>query len=282
MSEYTVIDVSVYQGDIDWAKVKPNIHGAIIRVGYGNDQADQDDSKALRNIAECERLGIPWGAYMYSYATSSAMLKSEYAHMKRMLKGHKPTFPWYIDLEEKGCAGFAKQAAREWYTLCKTDGVTPGIYTFVSYYNSHLKGIGLADASWWIADFRGIGKPNIGITIDGWQYTSTGRVNGINGNVDMSLFYKNFGQEEKKGMWKQEWVYYNPDGTLKKNAWQKDSKGWCYLDGDGKAVKNKWVKWKGDWYYLKNDYHMAANEYANDSHGKCWLGKDGKWDGKYY
>lgn len=285
MSEYTVIDVSTYQGKVDWAAVKPNIYGAIIRIGYGNDQTDQDDNQAVRNITECERLGIPWGAYLYSYATNSSMLKSEYEHMKRMLKGHKPVFPWYIDLEESSCAGFAKQAAKDWYNLCKADGVKPGIYTFVSYYNSYVKGVGLTDASWWIASFgtnngKPQTKPNIGIAIDGWQYTSVGKVKGISGNVDMSIFYKDF--TGGSGMWKQEWVYYNPDGTLKKNAWQKDSKGWCYLDGDGKAVKNKWVKWKGDWYYLKNDYHMAANEYANDSHGKCWLGKDGKWDGKYY
>lgn len=272
-----IIDVSVHQGTIDWSKVKPNIDGAIIRVGYGNDQKDQDDAQALRNISECERLGIPWGAYFYSYASTLDMVRSEYAHMKRMLKGHTTVFPWYLDLEEKELGGFARQAAQEWCKLCKADGVKPGLYTFVSYYNDHMKGVD-ASASWWIADFRGIGKPNIGITIDGWQYTSTGRVNGINGNVDMSIFYKDF----SAGKWAQEWFYYLPDGTVKKNAWQKDSKGWCYLKPDGTAAHGEWVKWKGDWYYLKDDCHMAANEYAYDSHGKCYLGPDGKWDGKYY
>lgn len=275
MSEYTVIDVSQFQGTIDWPTVKPQIHAAIIRIGIGNDQTDQDDTQAARNISECERLGIPWGAYVYSYASTKGMVQSEFAHMKRMLKGRKPMLPWYLDLEEKDCASFARQAAQEWYDLCKADGVAPGVYASTCYYTDHIKTVP-GDTSLWIADYRGA-KPNIGRAYDGWQYTSKGRVNGIRGNVDLSIWYKSLG-----GKWTQEWHYYNSDGSEKKNAWQKDSQGWCYLDGNGKAVRNRWIKWNGDWYYLKNDYHMAANEYAYDSHGKCWLGKDGKWDGKYY
>lgn len=204
MAEYKVIDVSQHQGQIDWSKVKQNIAGAIIRVGYGNNQTDQDDKWAVYNIKECERLGIPWGAYLYSYAYNLDMVRSEYAHMKRMLQGHNPTYPWYYDLEESKFGGFAKQAAQEWYRLCKADGKYAGIYTFVSYYNSFLRGVGLTDASWWIASFgANTGspqysyKPNIGINYDAWQYTSVGRINGISGNVDLSLFYKDFSKGVK-------------------------------------------------------------------------------------
>ena len=270
-----IIDVSQHNGKIDWSLVKPNIEGAIIRVGLGNDQTDQDDVRAVYNMDECQRLGITWGAYLYSYAQNTSMLKSEYAHMKRMLKGRKPVFPWYLDLEEKDCASFAKQAAQEWHDLCKADGVAPGVYASTCYYTDHIKTVP-GDTSLWIADYRGA-KPNIGRAYDGWQYTSEGRVNGIQGNVDLSVWYKSLGWK-----WRQEWHYYNADGSMKKNEWQKDSKGWCYLKPDGTAAHGEWVKWKGDWYYLKDDCHMATNEYAYDSHGKCWLGPDGKWDGKYY
>lgn len=71
------IDVSFVQGRVDWDKLKGNIDFAIIRCGYGNNQANQDDVQWARNVAECNRLGIPWGTYLYSYATSAADAGSE-------------------------------------------------------------------------------------------------------------------------------------------------------------------------------------------------------------
>lgn len=65
------IDVSQYQGTIDWERVKASgIDFAIIRCGYGMNQTDQDDNQWLRNVSECERLGIPYGVYLYSYANT--------------------------------------------------------------------------------------------------------------------------------------------------------------------------------------------------------------------
>ena len=62
-----IVDVSEHNRNIDWAKVKASgIVGAIIRCGYGQDQTGQDDKKWLRNVSECERLGIPYGVYLYS------------------------------------------------------------------------------------------------------------------------------------------------------------------------------------------------------------------------
>ena len=88
MSKYYVIDVSEHQGVINWDAVKPNIAGAILRCGYGDNYESQDDSQWVRNLAECERLGIPRGVYLYSYATNDAMAKSELQHILRCIKGH--------------------------------------------------------------------------------------------------------------------------------------------------------------------------------------------------
>ena len=63
-----VIDVSSYNGFIQWDNMKNYIEGTIIRIGYGNDIQSQDDAAAIRNMDECERLGIPYGVYLYSYA----------------------------------------------------------------------------------------------------------------------------------------------------------------------------------------------------------------------
>ena len=93
-----IIDVSEHQGVIDWNKVKSNIDGAIIRCGYGDDITSQDDKQYARNLAECERLGIPKGVYLYSYATTETQAKSELAHILRLIKGHTFEMPIFLEM----------------------------------------------------------------------------------------------------------------------------------------------------------------------------------------
>ena len=95
------IDVSFWNGTIDWEKVKADgIDFAIIRCGYGMDYASQDDTQWERNVSECERLGIPYGVYLYSYANATTNASSEADHVLRLLQGHNPTYPVYYDLED--------------------------------------------------------------------------------------------------------------------------------------------------------------------------------------
>ena len=83
--EYKVIDVSVHNGNIDWAKVKKDgVQGAIIRCGYGSDKTSQDDKKFSNNINGAIKNGVPFGIYIYSYAKSTAQAKSEAAHVRRL------------------------------------------------------------------------------------------------------------------------------------------------------------------------------------------------------
>lgn len=81
------IDVSYSQGIINWGKVKGNVDFAIIRCGYGNDTPSQDDKQFLANVKGCEDNGIPWGTYLYSYATNLDEAESEVKHVLRLLKG---------------------------------------------------------------------------------------------------------------------------------------------------------------------------------------------------
>lgn len=108
-----IVDVSEHNGNIDWAKVKASgIVGAIIRCGYGQDQTGQDDKKWLRNVSECERLGIPYGVYLYSYAKTTGAVHGEINHALRLLKGHSPAWPVYFDSEQRGTQGVAKANAK--------------------------------------------------------------------------------------------------------------------------------------------------------------------------
>lgn len=95
-----VIDVSGHDGLIDWDSAKEHIEGVIIRIGYGNDYAYQDDKKAVQNMDECERLGIPYGVYIYSYAMTMQETESEISHTLRMLKGRNPVRGVWFDMED--------------------------------------------------------------------------------------------------------------------------------------------------------------------------------------
>ena len=102
-----VIDVSHHQGKIDWAKVKAaRIDGVIIRVADGTKVMDR---QCDRNIKECERLGIPFGLYIYSRAKTKKQARKEANIILKKAKGHKIQYPLYIDLEQptiiNGCNG---------------------------------------------------------------------------------------------------------------------------------------------------------------------------------
>ena len=104
------IDVSEFQKTIDWQTVKNSgVDYVIIRCGYGDNEVNQDDNKWLRNVQECERLDIPYGVYIYSYAMNTAAAKSEAEHVLRLLQGHEPSYPVYLDMENEGgaCAAAA-------------------------------------------------------------------------------------------------------------------------------------------------------------------------------
>ena len=106
-----IIDVSYHNGVINWEKVKASgCAGAILRCGYGDDIASQDDKQWIRNLAECERLGIPVGVYLYSYATCDRQAQSELDHIMRLIKGHTFQLPIFIDVEEPGTQGYAPKA----------------------------------------------------------------------------------------------------------------------------------------------------------------------------
>lgn len=187
---YTVIDVSVWNGDIDWETAKKHIDGAIIRCGYGSDYTSQDDQKWARNVSECERLGIPYGVYLYSYAKNVDMAKSEAKHALRLLKGHNPSYPVYFDMEESVsnagalCDAFCKEI--------EAAGYKAGLYSYQSYYNQYLDGYDnytIWMASYGVNDGNKHTPPQISVGYDAWQYTSVGKIPGCSGNVDVSEFY---------------------------------------------------------------------------------------------
>lgn len=99
------IDVSKFQGLIDWQEVKKHIDFAIIRCGYGSNLESQDDPYFKRNADECTRLKIPFGVYLYSYATNEREALSEAEHVLRLVKDYQMAYPVYYDLEDNNTTG---------------------------------------------------------------------------------------------------------------------------------------------------------------------------------
>ena len=95
------VDVSSNNGKVDFAKIKAAGYDfAMIRCGFGENIAEQDDTCWEENVRKCEAAGLPWGAYFYSYACSEASAKSELEHVLRLLKGKRPTLPVALDIED--------------------------------------------------------------------------------------------------------------------------------------------------------------------------------------
>lgn len=185
-----VIDVSEHQGIINWDTAKGHIDGAILRCGYGDNVASQDDKQWARNIAECERLGIPRGVYLYSYADTEAHAKSELQHLIRLLKGHTFQLPIYLDCEESYTAGYAPKACQIVCEGLKAAGYKPGVYSSLNWWNNYLTGV--TAYTRWVAQYNS--KCDYKGAYDIWQYASNGSVPGISGNVDVNWCYTDFGR----------------------------------------------------------------------------------------
>ena len=190
-----VIDVSGWQGDIDWAKAKADgVEGVIIRLGYG--WGNNADKKAQRNISECKRLGIPFGIYWYSYADTPALAKEEGTDVVAKLKqfGVNPSdlaYPVYYDLEKWTWEGHQpptdpnvyNNIVNNWYSALQSAGYKNlGVYSYTSYLQGPLKHVDIYAKTTWVAQYGArMGFDSFPTNSRGWQYTSSGK-------VDMNAF----------------------------------------------------------------------------------------------
>lgn len=171
-----IIDVSEHNGTFDWDSVKDKIEGAILRCGYGSDIQKQDDKQWARNVSECERLGVPYGVYLYSYAKTEAAARSEASHVLRLLAGHSPQLPVYWDIEEEALGNTARKFFYEFEEAVR-GSYRVGLYTGEYYYNAHM--YGTAASYLWIAKYgtNNGQEQKAPVLQDGkkyqlWQYTS--------------------------------------------------------------------------------------------------------------
>lgn len=181
------IDVSQWQGMIDWEKVKASgVEFAILRCGFSVDKEKYDDKYWRRNVAECERLGIPYGVYIYSYAQDEEWALSEAEHVLRLVKGHKPYYPIYFDMEDKSTEDCDLAAiATTFCNRIKKAGYKVGVYANLYWWNTKLTDKCFSQWDRWVAQWDTSTCSYKG-AYSFWQYSDNGRVNGIEGPVDMN------------------------------------------------------------------------------------------------
>ncbi|MBS6406507.1 MAG: GH25 family lysozyme, partial [Collinsella sp.] len=186
------IDVSNYQGTVDWDMVKAaGIDFAILRVGpvYG-----KPDDSFERNAAECERLSIPYGVYYYSYARSVADANKEADRTLAWLGGHHPSLPVYYDLEDNYILqdpNFSKdklaQIAQAFCNRMEAVGFKSGIYANLNWLNNYLDSPSLSGYDHWVAQYNW--RCDYAGSYSFWQYSNSGNVPGVNGRCDMNYCF---------------------------------------------------------------------------------------------
>lgn len=199
---YKGIDVSEYQGNIDWAKVKASgIDFAILRAGFGR-LATQLDKKWLQNYRNAKAAGVPVGAYWYSYAKTVEEAKLEAAACIATLKGTQLEYPIYYDVEENSQYNLGRATVsaiiKAFCTALEAAGYWVGVYTNTSWYNTVIDDEIKTKYAMWIAHW-GVSKPGITGQYGLWQY-NVGKNNpipGIVGDVDLDYGYINYPAQVK-------------------------------------------------------------------------------------
>lgn len=263
MSKYG-IDVSSYQGSIDWKKVKAtDVEFTILKVI----RKDLNPDKQFEaNWKGCVDVGMPiHGVYNYSYATTVAKAKSDAKKVVAILNGRKTRV--YLDVEDacqKGLGSLLIDIINAYADVIKSNGLEFGVYTGQLFYNSYIKPFGGVNYPLWIARYgKNDGtmdesyKPNIA-DIVGWQFTSKAKIKGINGNVDKNIWYEDMenikdmkyyaskvvaqatswiGKKESNGTHKAIIDIYNAHKPLARGYSVKTTDSWCATFVSAVAIK---------------------------------------------
>lgn len=194
------IDVSKYQGNIDWGAVAASgINFAIIRVGYRGSSTGVlvEDPYFKRNIAGASKAGIKVGVYFFTQAVTEAEAVEEASMAMSLVSGYRLTYPIFIDTESasNGRANGLSRSARTAVVkaFCQTvqsGGYKAGVYASKSWFNNNLQASSLNSYCIWVAQYNS--KCTYTGKHDMWQHTSKGSVSGIKGNVDMNISYTGY------------------------------------------------------------------------------------------
>ena len=275
------IDVSKYQGTIDWTQVRnAGVDFALVRVGHGDRVLDPTFKQ---NMEGANNVGVAAGGYFYSKAQSTAQAILDAQFVIDNLNGCNVSYPVAIDLEDSSQANLTKQQITDiaiaFCNEIRAAGYTPMVYCNESWYRDRIDFSRLSNVGCWVARYNY--KPSEEISRDIWQAGSTTILPGIDGYVDIDFANTNYraivaprtaadpSYVKTTGAWVQNgvgWWYSYFAGGYPANQWELINGKWYHFDANG-YMQTGWY-WNGSsWYYLNADGDMATG----------WVCVNGKW-----
>ena len=268
------VDISEHNGSVNFSTLKNNgVEFAIIRLGYGSNYTNQDDKRFAENVKKVEAAGMPWGAYLYSYAKNTSMAKSEAEHALRLLKGKTPLYGVWYDVEDPQLSGVDVVATSQTFCDAMEDaGYYAGIYASLSWLNGSLNSSKLDKYDKWVAQWNSscTYKKAYGI----WQYTDKLVIGGK--NFDGNWAYKDYpsiikamnGETEEEDdemltydQWKDYMERYEKEKAEEKvSSWAKDAvefvqkEGLMNGDADGSFRPQSFITRQEVAAVLKNEH----------------------------
>ena len=185
------IDLSTFQKNVDYKKLKEQgIEFAIIRCGYGKER-NQKDAEFETHYRGLKSVGIKVGAYLYSYCTAVENAKLEGENCLYFISGKEFELPIFIDLEENRTKELGRvcvtQIAKTFCEIIENAGYKAGVYANLDWFRNYIDVSQLSDYSIWLAQWND--KYTADFRVDFWQYTNSGKIDGISGNVDLDYAY---------------------------------------------------------------------------------------------
>ena len=274
---YKGIDVSEWQGKINWAQVKTaGVDFAILRCGYASPYPDK---QWHNNVQGCLSTGMPFGVYLYSRATSPEEASKEADFVISQLKSEGLTgadlaFPVYFDMEDSKMVGKNYAAiAQAFFDKLTAAGYPVGTYANLSWWNTRLTSPVFDKYSKWVAAYNA----SIGLTYapmsnfsEGngvWQFSDYGSIPGISGRVDLNYTYMAPVNSDHWIKSESKWWYRYVDGSYPANCWAQIDGQWYHFDASG-WMQTGWLWVNGAWYYLGPSGAMLVG----------WLNDGGAWD----
>lgn len=276
------IDVSQWQGSVDWKKVKKDgVKFVMLGIGRLNGNTRAVDPKFTYNIKNALANDIQVGVYLYSKATTVAQAQKEARFVLDVIDGYKISYPVAFDIEDAVHRKLTTKKRTDitiaFLKVIEEAGYHPMIYASESWFNDSMDLSRLKKYDKWVANW---GSQVSLKPTSMWQYSSKGRVKGISGDVDLDYSYKDYSKLIK------------PRTTAKKpevkEGWQNDGKHYWYIQKDGSRVKNKFKTIDGKKYYFDESGYrvtgwkkISGKYYYFSSKGVMKTGWV-KVSGKYY
>lgn len=269
------IDLSHWQGDVDWEKVaKDDVKFVMLGTRYKG----EIDPKFDYNAREAVKNGIKLGIYIYSYAMTVEEAEAEADFVLSLIKDYPVSYPVAFDVEDTNTQGTLPKneltaIIKKFTEKIRDAGYYPIIYANDYWITNKLDMQAIKELDVWVARYNVKHSYKNPVM---WQATSTGKVDGIKGNVDIDFQYKDYTNIIPKDTWRTingNYHYYK-DFVLQKNTWINDGKNNYYMDKDAKIYKG-WLENNKSKYYLDENTGIMSNSWKKISDKWYYFGIDG-------